>query len=106
MKINYIKLPSKSNEIIISAVFNAGKIFAPKKYPELPHLVEHMIANKLLQYNYKYEAVVDTEKCTFNIYIPKENPLKKITGFFEMLFGTTKFDEHELNTEKGIIKKE
>ncbi len=106
MKINFIKLPNKTKEIIISVIFNAGKIFAPKKYPELPHLVEHLIANKLLEDGYTYEAITGIEECAFSIYLTKKKFPEKIINFFEILFENIRFDIQELNTEKKIIKKE
>lgn len=106
MKINFIKLPNKTEEIIISVIFNAGKIFAPKKYPELPHLVEHVVANKLLRAGYTYEAITGIEECVFTVYLTKNNIPKKIIDFFEILLGSIKFDTKELSVEKEIIKKE
>ncbi|MCX6808152.1 MAG: insulinase family protein [Candidatus Berkelbacteria bacterium] len=85
--INFLVLPQKTEEIFLRFVFDAGYSFSPKDKFHLPHLLEHLIANKLNPFNLKYYyAEVDLERIEIGITFKN---LKEATAFekiFEVIF--------------------
>lgn len=104
--VHLIDLPKPTQKIYLRLIIKAGRCFAPKNNKELPHLLEHYLANQFMQKKEDYSAFVDFEYLDFFLLANKNNIETKLKLFLKTLLQPDFDNETVLDNEKKAIDNE
>ncbi|KKP87709.1 MAG: putative zinc protease [Berkelbacteria bacterium GW2011_GWA2_35_9] len=80
-----IDLPKPTQKVYFRLMMRAGRCFASKDNKELPHLLEHYLANQFMQEKEDYSAFVDLEHLDFFLLAKKQTFETKLNIFLKVL---------------------
>lgn len=101
-----IALPNQDDDIYVTIYFKAGSIYETGKNLGMFHLLEHYVANRLMQYQepgFYSNGSINQEYMWFTLETKKDKFQKHFKLFIDNIFSNDFTDENVLNFERQSI---